>query len=250
MYNLAKSFISSARDYLSSAFTSKPVSNEIPEFTRDEITEYFSNLKWKSGYMNGRYFGFMPPDDKLSVQLKLISRLIHHRFITLDDVPGKLFTPIFCYIIHGAIKYKSDLELLDPRNLESHSVANNPYHDGNLYTWFNEIIDELKWDTPLHLPSGDIKTLKIYGDWYNHHPQFTLNIIRDADGQIQRPTIRDLCSAIFLLIANDWVSEYKISEYNASWQIRAETPDTLEIWFKPDGYHIDNFRYAKGCYEN
>ncbi len=257
MYNLAKSFISSASDYLASAFTSNPTSKpEIREYTRDEITEYFSNPEWKNGgYMNCRYFGFMPPDDKLSVQLKLISRLIHHRFITLSDVPGQLFTPIFFNIIHNAIKYKSDLELLDPRNLESPLVANNPYRNGSLYTWFNEIADELNWDTPLHIPINyliqtEIKTLKIVGDWYNHHPEFTLNIIRDTAGQIQRPTIRDLCSAIFPLIANDWVSEHKISEYTASWQIRAGTPDTLEIWFKPDGYHIDNIRYAKGCYEN
>lgn len=248
MYNLAKSFINSTSNYLSIVFTSKSTpDSEIHEYTRDEIAEYFSNPEWKSGYMNGRYFGFMPPDDKLSVQLKLISRLIHHRFITLSDVPGQLFTPIFFNIIHMAIKYKSDLELLDPRNPESPAVSNNPYRDGNLYTWFNKIIDELKWDTPLHLPSCDIKTIKICGDWYNHHPEFTLNVIRDADGQIQRPTIRDLCGAIFPLIANDCVSEHKISEYTASWQIRAETPDTLEICFNPDGYHIDNFRYAKGC---
>ena len=100
MYNLAKSFIS----YLSSAFTSNPTSKPIREYTRDEITEYFSNQEWKDGgYMNGRYFGFMPPDDKLSVQLKLACRLIHHRFITLSDLPGQLFTPIFFNIIHKNI---------------------------------------------------------------------------------------------------------------------------------------------------
>jgi hypothetical protein len=251
MYNLAKSLATLATNYLSSVFIAKPEPySEIPEYTRDEITEYFSNPEWKSGYMNGRYFGFMPPDDKLAVQLKLICRLIHHRFITLSDEPGQLFTPIFFNIIHGAIKYKSDLVLLDPRNSESPAVANNPYRNGNLYTWFNEIVDELNWDTPIHLPNGDIKTLKIVGDWYNHHPEFTLNIIKDKNGKPQNPTIRDFCGAIFPLIANDWVSEHKITEYTTSWQIRAETPDTLEIWFKPDGYHIDNIRYGKGCYEN
>jgi hypothetical protein len=253
LYNLAKSLATSATNYLSGIFTNDEGSeqNTTPEFIKDEIAHYFANTEWKlqqgvDAYMNGHYYAFVPPDDDLAVQLKLIGRLIHHRFITLTDNPVYLFAPVYLPIDKRVIRYTSDLELLDPRNMKASADRNNPFRDSYRYKWFDELITELDWDTPLRLPTTiqPICRIRVVGDWYNY-PEFNLDMQFDEYGRIMPPTIRDVCAAVYPIITHNWVCQHKITEYTSWWQSGRE-PDTLEIHFTP-GYHIDNARYANGC---
>jgi len=253
MYNLAKSFATLATNYLSAVFTNKSDTNliqdKITEYTRDEISHYFSNPKWKSGYMNGYYYGYMTPDDNLAVQLTLISRLIHHRFVSFNYDTPELFTPNYLLIDKRVINYKSDLELLDPRNLEAPVVSNNPYRSGSRYKWFCGLIDNFNWDTKLRIPTQNpIKQIRITGDWCANKI-INLELPLDVEGNQVTPTIRDICAAVFPVIAHTWVCYREITEYRINWTISASEPEVLELEFVADGYHIDNARYTKGCYD-
>lgn len=256
MYNLAKSLAASATTYLSGVFTSNPNANllqdEIPEYTRDEISHYFLNPEWKSGYMNGYYYGYMPPDDDLAVQLTLISRLIHHRFVSFDYDATELFKPNFLTIDKRVITYKSDLVLLDPRNLESPAVSNNPYRNGSRYKWFCGLIDNFDWNTKLRIPSQNpgrlIRQIRMVGDWSTHQ-DINLELQIDDTGNPVAPTIREICATVFPVIAHTWTCYRTITEYQINWKISADNPEVLELEFVPDGYHIDNARYSRGCYD-
>ena len=254
MYNLAKSLATSATNYLSGIFNSSPDTNllqdQIPEFTLDEISHYFSNPEWESGYMNGYYYGYMPPDDDLSVQLTLISRLIHHRFVSFSYESGELFTPNYLTIDKRVILYKSDLQLLDPRNLESPAVSNNPYRNGSRYKWFCGLVDNFDWDTKLQIPNLDeIRQIRITGQWSTYQ-NINLELQNDESGKPISPTVRDICAAVFPVMAHTWVCYREITEYKINWKISASEPEVLELEFVRGNYHIDNARYARGCYDS
>lgn len=255
MYNLAKSLATSATNYLSGVFTSAQESEQTttPEFTKDEIAHYFADTDWKlqlgvGAYMNGNYYGYMPPDDDLSVQLTLISRLIHHRFINFNYDGATLFIPNYLPIDKRVILYKSDLELLDPRNLESPAVSNNPYRNSSRYKWFYGLVDNFDWDTKLQLPNLDkIRQIRITGQWSTYQ-NINLELQIDNTGNPEAPTIKDICAAVFPIIAHTWVCYREITEYSINWKILSNEPGVLELEFVPYEYHIDNARYAKGCY--
>jgi len=249
MYNLAKSLITQAANYLSGILTASSDANlkeQNPEFTRDEISNYFSDPMWKSGYMNGYYYGYMPPDDNLAVQLEIISRVIHHRFINYSYEYSEILTPKHLPIDKRVILYKSDLELLDPRNIQ----GDKKYTNSSRYKWFCELIDSFNWDTKLQIPSlNTIRKIRITGDWSTYQ-DINLELNIDESGNSIPPTIREICAAVFPVIAHTWVCYREIEEYSISWKISPAEPNVLELVFEPGWYHIDNRRYAKGCYDD
>lgn len=86
------------------------------------------------------------------------------------------------------------------------------------------------------------------GDWSTNQ-DINLALQIDAQGNPEVPTIKDICAAVFPVIAQTWVCYRAITEYGINWKISAREPEVLELEFVPDEYHIDNARYARGCYD-
>lgn len=235
------------------------------ELTRAEIAEYYSNVEWEKNmndernyaYMNGKYYGYIPPNNELDVQLMLICRLFHHGFITCKHPRNTQVAD--CLRFSGMdILYKSDLELLDPRYGMGQSVITDPeFKTSSIYNWFCNLVYSTNWESKLALPGYDelpISEILIVGTWHKSTTPIVCKLPLDEHGVPQSPTIRTICNIIFPYIINTWITEHKFVEYSAKWSTSEihlsgeEAYRTLVLCFS-EGYHIDNDRYANGCYE-
>lgn len=206
----------------------KPMPYEEPsELTHEEIVTYFKDPEYK-GYLYGAFYEFTPPETKLDMQLMLIWRLYHLKYINYSQhTLGKIdFHPI---TNANVLKYQIDSRLLDPRNCEP---PYNIQHTSKLLVEFNAIVDAFTWDTVLDIPEG-VEAITIIND----ENDISLNIPLNKN----HITVKELCSQIYPYMVQYWINTEKIASLLSENTIDLHGNKlTIQIYNHP---HVDNNLY-------
>lgn len=206
----------------------KPKQYEAPsELTHDEIVKYFKDPEYKD-YMYGVFYEFTPPETKLDMQLILIWRLFHLKYITYSQYTrGKIdFHPI---TTKNKLKYQIDSRLFDPRNCEP---PYNIQHTSKLLVEFNAIVDAFTWDTVLDIPDG-VEAITINND----ENDISLNIPLNKN----HITVKELCNQIYPYMIQYWINTEKIASVLSENTIDLKKNIlTIQIYNHP---HVDNNLY-------
>lgn len=177
----------------------QPRQDELKEYSPEEITKYYSTEDFKD-YMCGVYYKYQPPCTVLDIQLMFIWRLINLGYIeysnwTLGEIETYTFTS-------DDIKYKTDIDLFDPRNFEYNTgyPGKNKYYSA-LYNKVMDICNGFTWGSVLDIPDS-IKTIIIK----NNDNNLTCNI-----KVVNKQTVNDLSILLYKYIVQYWVTINKIS---------------------------------------
>ncbi len=201
---------------------------EPSELTHEEIVKYFKDPEYKD-YMYGAFYEFMPPKNELDMQLMLIWRLFHLKYITYSE---HTLGQIDCYPITtaNALKYPIDSELLDPRNCEP------PYtitHESALLKKFSTVVADFNWGKKIDVPDN-IESIIIHNNDTNVSMTISLH-------EFPNITVKSFCMKVFPYLQQYWINTCKISSLLSENIIdQHNNLLTIQIYNHP---HMDNNLY-------
>jgi hypothetical protein len=188
----------------------QPAQDELREYSPAEVTEYYSDDDFKD-YMWGVYYKYQPPSSVLDIQLMLIWRLINLGYIEYSH--SKLMEIETYEFTGNDIKYKSDIDLFDPRNFEYNTQhAGRTKYYSALYNKVMNICDVFNWETVLDIPDN-INTIIV-----KNNNELTCNI-----EVVNKLTVKELSILLYKYIVQYWVTIQKISGIRSTTTINGAT---------------------------